>query len=91
MARLKEHLNGAPSKRKFVINAVMADVLSQLAEKLEMTTEEIISSLLSQIVSVVQASTSPSEHAFAAEAIAASLRARLTVTGHTADPTRRII
>lgn len=84
MTKLNALFN-ARTKRSFENQMAVADRLSQLSVRREMSVGEILDALLTTMVSIVQARASVEEWGDVGETLADEIRKRLLVTGDTGD------
>lgn len=82
-------LFNARTQRAFENQIAVADRLSQLVVRREMSVGETLDALMCSLVSIVQARASSSEWDDIGETLAQEIRARLTVTGDTGDEDHR--
>lgn len=82
-------LFNARTPRTFENQMAVADRLSALVVRREMSVGETLDALMCSLVSIVQARATPSEWDDIGETLAQEIRARLTVTGDTGDEDHR--
>ncbi len=78
-------LFNARTQRSFENQMAVADRLSALVLRREMSVGETLDALITSLVSIVQARSSVTEWADVGETLAQEIRERLTVTGDTGD------
>lgn len=82
-------LFNARTRRAFENQMAVADRLSALVVRREMSVGETLDALLTSLVSIVQARASASEWSDVGDTLAEEIRARLTVTGDTGEEDHR--